>query len=372
VTDSAVRCVNTEVRFMKTVIAGIVGLALLVFAYHYWDSGKGEQQPASRPMTAAAAVAVRTVQASEETLDVTVQSRGTVQANESVEISSQVSALVTGIHFKEGTHVNRGDVLVELDNAQARAELSEAEAALANSQSYFERSRELSLASAISKAQLQQLEADLRRDEARVAAARARLANTVIKAPFSGAVGLRRVSLGAFVTTGTPITTLDDVSEVKIDFSVPEFVLPALRAGLEVTATSPVYPDRKFTGRVDSIDPRLDETTRSIRIRARFPNPDRTLAPGMFMSVSLVRERLKALVVPEGAVIPEQGKQYVFAIENGKALRREVEVGHRVPGRVQILSGLLPTERVVVDGALKLRDGSSVKDVAAAAEESGS
>lgn len=367
-TDPAVQCVIIYVRSIKTAIAGIVAVALLAAAYHYRSQTKNQAPSAQRSM-ATAAVSVRTAQVTQEIMDATVQSRGTVQANESVEITSQVAARVAAIHFKEGTHVERGAVLVELDNAEASADLAEAEAAYANSKSFYERSRALEVAAAVSKSQLQQLEADLRRDEARVAAARARLANHVIKAPFSGFVGLRRVSVGAFVTAGTTITTLDDVSQVKIDFSVPEFALPALRPGLEVTASSSVYPQRSFVGRVDSIDPRLDATTRSIRIRARFPNSDGALAPGMFMAVALVRERISALVVPESAVIPEQGKQYVFVVDGTTATRREVELGQRAPGRVQVLSGLVPGERVVIDGALKLRDGATVKDVGAATAE---
>jgi|HigsolmetaAR203D_1030402.scaffolds.fasta_scaffold00681_10 membrane fusion protein (multidrug efflux system) len=361
-TNLALRCVITNVRPVKTAIAGLVAVALLAAAYQYRSQTKSQAPAASRTMTAA--VSVRTAEVTLQTMDATVQSRGTVQANEFVEITAQVAARVTAIHFKEGSYVERGATLVELDSAEARAELAEAEAAYANSKSFYERSRALEVAAAVSQSQLQQLEANLLRDEARVAAARARLANHVIKAPFSGFVGLRRVSVGAFVTAGTTITTLDDISRVKIDFSVPEFALPALQPGLEVVASSPVYPGRSFVGHVDGIDPRLDASTRSIRIRASFPNADRALAPGMFMAVALVRERFSAPVVLESAVIPEQGKQYVFVVDGTIAARRQIELGQREPGRVQVLSGLLPGERVVIDGALKLRDGAAVKDVA--------
>ncbi len=351
---------------MKKSLIGIAILAVAVAAVvKFLPSTDDKPQQATRR---ASATVVRTVEAQEETIDIAVESTGTVRANEAIEITSQVAALVTAIRFKEGDRVAKGDILVELDGAQARAALAEAESALANSRSMHRRGLELSTSAALSKAQLQQLEADLLRDEARVAAAQARLAETVIRAPFSGQIGLRRISLGAFVTPGTIITTLDDLSEVKVDFSVPETARPALRQGLVVTASSSVYPGQQFAGTVDSIDPRIDANTRSVQVRARFPNRNKVLAPGMFVAVALVRDRQTSVVVPEGSVIPEQNKQYVFTVVDGKAVRREVEVGHRIPGRVQILSGLIPGERIVIDGALKLRDGMPVDEATRVAD----
>lgn len=343
----------------KPIIASAILAVAVAAAIPYFLAAEDEPKPTTRGTTAAV---VRTALAKEETIDIAVESTGTVRANEAIEITSQIAALVTAIHFKEGDRVAKGTVLVELDSAQPRAALAEAEAALANSKSMHRRGVELSTSAALSKAQLQQLEADLLRDEARVAAARARLAETIVRAPFSGQIGLRRVSLGAFVSPGTVITTLDDLSEVKVDFSVPETTRPALRKGLMVTATSAMYPGQRFVGTVDSVDPRIDPDTRSVQVRARFPNPDNVLAPGMFVAVTLVREQQTSVVVPEGSVIPEQSKQYVFTVVNDKAQRREVEVGHRAPGQVQILSGLDPGERIVVEGALKLRDGMAVSE----------
>ena len=345
---------------MKKPFIACATLAVAVAAaVHFFVAAEDEPKQATRGATAAI---VRTALTKEETIDIAVESTGTVRANEAIEITSQIAALVTAIGFREGERVSKGDVLVELDGAQPRAALAEAEAALANSKSMHRRGVELSTSAALSKAQLQQLEADLLRDEARVAAARARLAETTIRAPFSGQIGLRRISLGAFVSPGTVITTLDDLSEVKVDFSVPETTRPALRQGLVVTAGSSMYPGQRFAGTVDSIDPRIDPNTRSVQVRARFSNQENVLAPGMFVAVALVREQRTSVVVPEGSVIPEQNKQYVFTVVDDKAARREVEVGHRIPGQVQILSGLIPGERIVVDGALKLRDGMAVSE----------
>lgn len=312
----------------------------------------------------AAVPTVRTAVLEEETLAVTVESVGTVHANEAIEITAQITALLSRVPVREGAHVAKGVVLAELDSAQARAALAEAEAALINSTGIYRRSLKLGSSAAVSEAQLEQLQADVRRDEARVAAARARLDDTVIRAPFSGVVGLRRVSPGGLVTPGAVITTLDDLSTVKVDFAVPETTLPALRPGLAVTATSSVYPERVFAGRVDSVDPRVDPSTRAVRVRARFPNEDALLTPGMFVTVALTHGHQTTVVAPEGALIPERGKQYVYVVDDDKALRREVTVGRRVPGRVQILEGLAAGERVVVDGALKVRDGAPVADVA--------
>ena len=179
----------------------------------------------------------------------------------------------------------RATLLIELDNTEARADLAAAEAAASDSRSQYKRSQELFQTKALSEAQLDQLQATLLANEARVAAARSRLADRVITAPFNGRVGLRNVSLGGLVNPGAVITTLDDLSVVKLDFSVPEQFLSTLQPGLTVQARSTAYPDSTFDGRVASVDTRVDPTTRSVAIRALIDNRDSRLRPGMFMTV---------------------------------------------------------------------------------------
>ncbi len=297
-----------------------------------------------------------------------VEALGTVRANESVDITSKVADRVAVIRFKEGQQVRKGDVLVELDDAEPRAELAAAEAALAESRSQYKRSQELYQTRALSEAQMEQLKATMLSNEARAAAARSRVNDRLIVAPFSGRVGLRNVSVGGLVSPGQVITTLDDLSVVKLDFSVPELFLSALRPELPVSASATAYPGETFAGRVVSVGTRVDPTTRSVTIRALIDNREHRLRPGMFMTVKLVRAESDALMVPERAIVPEERRHYLFVVEEGVARKREVVIGRRRPGEVEILEGVLPTDQVIVDGMLDVRDGQPVRqaDVAGA------
>ncbi|MGB5131188.1 MAG: efflux RND transporter periplasmic adaptor subunit, partial [Steroidobacteraceae bacterium] len=284
-----------------------------------------------------------------------------------VEVTSKAGNKVVAVGFEEGQWVQRGRVLVELDGAQNRADLAAAEAALAESRSAYARSRDLYAQQALSQSQLEQIEATLKGNEARVASARARVADTVIRAPFDGRVGLRRVSVGAFVSPGTVITTLDDTRTMKLDFDVPETFLAILKPGLAVAATSIAYPGVSFDGVVESVDSRVDPVARSIKVRARVPNPEGQLRPGMFLTVEVSRDPVPGLVVPEEAVVPERGHVYVFAVVDGKVLRREIAIGRRSPGEVEITGGLAAGERVVIEGTQMIRDGSVVHELDRAA-----
>ncbi len=289
---------------------------------------------------------------------------GTARANEAIDVTAKIANRVTAIHFREGAKVAAGDVLVELDNEQAKASLAEAEAALRDSRSQFNRSRELYATRALSEAQLDQLQATLSMNEARVAAARAQLNDTLIRAPFAGRVGLRNVSVGSFVNTSTVITTLDDTSVIKLDFSVPEVFLAQLRAGLEITGRTTAYAGESFTGKVASIDNRLDPVSRAVIVRARIDNRDGRLKPGMLMTVRLVRAEAPALLIPEQALVPEGDRKFVFAVRDDKAVRVEVRTGRRRPGEVEVVDGLAEGDRIVIEGTQKVRDGVSVAVIA--------
>jgi membrane fusion protein (multidrug efflux system) len=298
-----------------------------------------------------------------ERLSLQINALGTARANEAVEVTSKASNTVTAIHFEDGQRVQKGQVLVELDSAQARADLAAAEAASAESASQVKRSRELIETRVISEAQFDTLEATMKANVARVASARARVQDTIIRAPFSGRVGLRRVSIGSLVNPGTVITTLDDVSVIKVDFSVPENFLAGLREGLEVSAMAAAFPGREFAGTVTGVDSRIDPVTRSVTVRAAVPNPDLVLKPGMFLNVALARDAHEALMVPEAALVPEQSRQFLFVIEEGRAVRREVRIGRRQPGRVEVIDGLKIGEVIIVEGTQKVRDGGAVRIV---------
>lgn len=314
------------------------------------------------------AIAVITVPARERDINVGLQAIGTANANESVDITSKTTNMVTAIRFGDGELVEAGQVLVELDRGTVAAELAAATAAFEESRSQWNRSRELVATQALSRSQHDQLEATMKANEARVAAAQARLSDTYIRAPFAGRTGLRQVSLGALISPGTRITTLDDTRTIKVDFAVPEAQVAALRPGQKVIARTNAYPGREFSGSVASVDSRVDAATRSVLVRATVPNRDHALKPGMFLTVDLSQEERPALVIPEEALVPEQARQFVYVMEGATVAKREVQLGRRQPGFVEITAGIVAGERVVVEGTLKLRDGAPVRELDAAAD----
>jgi membrane fusion protein (multidrug efflux system) len=177
-------------------------------------------------------------------------------------------------------------------------------------------------------------------------------------------VGLRRVSVGALVGPATVITTLDDTDPIKLDFDVPETALGRLAVGLPVVARSAAWPDSAFEGEVASIDTRVDPVSRTVKVRARVPNPRGLLRPGMFLTVNLLRRDVTALMVPEQAIVPEQSEQFVFVVgEDGTVQKRRVATGRRRPGQVEVLTGLEAGETVVAEGTQKVQPGTAVEIV---------
>jgi membrane fusion protein, multidrug efflux system len=309
----------------------------------------------------AQAVTVIAIPVQEALFPTTVEAIGTTKAVESVDIATKVSNRITEIRFAEGQFVESGTVLVQLDADEASAALAEAQAVLNETRNQYKRSRELFETKVLSIQQIEQLESAMRTSEARVAAANARLKETAIRAPFTGRVGLRNVSVGSLVAAGTVITTLDDTRAMKLDFSVPETFLAVLREGLEIEAKSAAYPSMTFKGRVVSVDSRIDPVSRSVIVRAQVPNRDSKLKPGMFMSVLVSRSDAKSLMLPEQALVPDGEQQFVFVVRDQKVHRTEITLGRRRPGEVEVLKGLQVGDQVVTDGTQKIRDGVTVR-----------
>jgi membrane fusion protein (multidrug efflux system) len=301
-------------------------------------------------------------EATEVSFPLTVEALGTARANESVEIRPRISRAITKIRFEEGQRVEAGTVLVELEDSELRAAVAAARANLATSEAELQRAKELVKTRALSPSEFDRRRAQRDADRAALDAALAQLADTRVRAPFEGRVGLRRVSLGALVSPDTVITTLDDTDPVKVDFDVPETALARLEEGLTVDARSAAWPETAFRGVVASIDTRVDPVSRTVTVRALVPNPDGRLRPGMLLVVKLLRENVAALVVPEQAIVPEQSRQYVLVVEDdGRVEKRLVVTGRRRPGQVEVLEGLAPGERVVAEGTQKARPGDPVE-----------
>ena len=303
---------------------------------------------------------VLTIQAARREFSNSLEAVGTALARESVTLTSKSANTISAIKFTEGQRVAAGTVLVELDRAQTAAALTEAQAQLFESKNQLERGRDLSVRQALSRAQLDQLETNVKTAEARVAAARSRLDDTVVRAPFAGTTGLRRVSVGSFVNPGTVITTLDDASTVKLEFNLPQSFLSELVPGLAVEARTEGLGDRVFRGKITTIDSRIDPGTRSIAVRAELPNVDGTLRPGLFMTVSVRGKARSTVVLPEEALVPEQGRNYVFVVADGKAQRKEVKIGGREPGQVAVLAGIDAGDTIIVEGTQRVRNGGKV------------
>jgi membrane fusion protein (multidrug efflux system) len=308
-------------------------------------------------------------EASIQPFPLSAEALGNARANEFVDIRPEIDASITAIEFEEGELVDKGEVLVRLEDSEPLADLAAARAALVDSSSQYRRSEELFKTKVVSASQLEQLAAKRDADQAAVNAAESRLAQTVIRAPFDGRLGLRRVSVGSIVGSDTIITTLDDTSQIKLDFNVPEVFLARLTKGLTVNARSAAWPDFEFSGEVTSIDTRVDPITRTIIVRALLPNDQHRLRPGMFLTVSLLKDDVKSLMIPEQSIVPERSKQFVFVVgEDNIVELREVQTGRRRPGQVEILEGLAPGERVITEGTQKARNGQPVTIVQALGE----
>jgi membrane fusion protein (multidrug efflux system) len=304
------------------------------------------------------------------------ESVGTTRAFESVMLTTRVSGIVEKISFSEGQSVKTGDVLLELDTAERQAELEAARAAIQTARAQreetrqkFERAQQLRRSGAGTEAlvadltlQLRTVETIVATAEARERAAAARLDDFTLRAPFDGRVGLRQVSLGAFVDTKVPVTSLDDVSRIRLDFAVPEPLLSRLAIGASVNAQSVAYQGRVFTGRLAAIDTRIDPVTRSVKLMAVIENADLALKPGMFMTVSLeIARRDNAVIAPEEAIVSEGPRQVAYVVKDNRIERRVVLLGQRMFGKVEISEGLQAGETIVARGIQRVRNGLQVQ-----------
>jgi membrane fusion protein, multidrug efflux system len=294
-----------------------------------------------------------------------LEALGTLRANESVEITAKVADTISAVRFEDGETVAAGDVLVEQTDTEEKALLEEAESLAAEAKRQFERFQSLVAQGSASESLLDERRQAWLTARARKDAVRSRLKDRLITAPFDGHVGLRRVSPGALVSPGDVITTLVDDSSMKLDFTVPAIYMESVRVGAVVDATSPVYPDRQFTGTVSSVDSTIDPVTRSITVRAVLPNPDHALVPGMLMKIDLQRNPRQAIVISEETIVPRGQQTYVLVVDESVeppiAERREVVLGRRFAGRVEVRNGLQEGETIISHGTLKVRPGSPVK-----------
>jgi len=299
-----------------------------------------------------------------------VEALGTLRANETVDLTATVSEVVTAIHFEDGQRVAEGDILVEMTNQEEHALLEEALSTAAEAKKQYDRVRPLAKRGAASTSLLDQRRREYETAQARLRAIESRLSDRLILAPFAGVVGLRNISVGTFIEPGDVITTLDDDSLMKLDFTVPAIYLTTLVPGLRIEARSVAFADQPFEGRLSGVNSRIDPVTRSIAVRAILPNPERSLKPGLLMTVEMLKNPRDVLVIPEEALIPIGQRHDVFVVEPSAvppiAHRRQVTIGARRPGEVEIKEGLEAGEFVVIHGTLRVRPDQPVAITAVA------
>jgi len=307
-------------------------------------------------------IPVRLATATPQRFETVLESLGTAQANESVTITASVTANVSEIGFRDGEEVEAGRILVRLASAEEYAEQREAEVSLAEQRRELNRIRGLAADGIVARQQVDQQRSRVEEAQARLAAVEARLSDRVIRAPFSGVLGLRRVSTGSLVTPGTAVAELDDISVIKVDFTVSEQYLGAIQRGMPIEARSIAFRDRVYRGEVTATSTRIDVATRTLTVRAEIDNADRELRPGMLLTTRLPLDPAERLAVPEGALVATADQHFVFVVDaDGKARRQEIRIGRRQPGIVEVLEGLSEGDRVVEQGTLRVRQGSEVR-----------
>ena len=336
----------------------LIALALFV-GYLYW--APSQQSEARR---GAASVAVSTANVENKAMIRSVSSLGTGISNNSITLISPTSDFITELNVREGKRVLKGDVIARLHDVEERARVTELEGILEDQKRQLARLKNLATTQATAQSLLDEQQTKVNTTLAQLDIAKAQLAEMIISAPFDGYLGLRQVSEGAYINAGTVITTLDDLSTLRVAFSVAEHYLADIKVGMPLSVTNAAYGEVRFNGKVSAVDTRLDPVTRTVTVHGALPNSDLRLRPGMLLHVKLELDNRMAMQISEKALVPQQQKQFVYKVDaDNKVQQVEVTIGQRIPGWVEILSGLEEGDEVVVEGIQKLRSGLTINRV---------
>ena len=311
-------------------------------------------------------VAVEAAVARGATTTTDIRAIGSLRSDESVQITSEIAGRVAEANFLEGGFVNAGDVLAKLDDGLAQAEVADAKARYDLAEANNDRAKQLSRTGNVTEKAIDEAAANYEIARSALELQRVKLSKHTIAAPFAGRVGLRKVSPGGFISAGTPIVNLEKIDFLKVDFKLPELFLPSVAVGQTVDVMVDALPDKAFKGEIYAIDPQVDVNGRALALRARLPNPDLALRPGLFARIVVKGKQTREVVLaPESAIVPRGGQTYVFRIDNGKAVEAKVKLGERRGAEVEIVEGVMPNTQLVTAGQLKLRDGASVEVIEA-------
>lgn len=287
---------------------------------------------------------------------------GSLRPDESVMIRPEIAGRVAQLHFREGQRVKAGALLVSLDDSIVSAEFAQARANLDLAQNNFERAQMLFKRGASNAQALDEASAQQQAARANLALSQARLDKTRILAPYEGVLGLRQASPGDYLSEGQDIVNLEVLNPLKVDFRIPQKAVSQIRLKQIIEVSLDAYPGERFQGEIFAVNPRLDEVGRSQAIRAHISNSEGRLSPGQFVRVSVIlAERPNALVIPEEAIMPMGERLLVNLVVTGKVELREVKLGKRQAGKVEIIEGLQGDEVLISAGWQKVRDGMTVR-----------
>lgn len=332
-------------------VSGIIAWNAL---YTETEAESRRERPASKVNTAS------------PTLDLvtdSVSAVGTLRARDQIALTTELSGRVVALNLRSGSRVTKGELLLRLDDRQARADLQMAEATFEDFQRQLQRAQSLQSKNSISQSRVDELRTAAEVAAAQRLSAQTRVDNHRIVAPFEGVIGLNDVSIGMFLTAGVEIATLDSTDQMRLDFAIPEKFLGQIRPGQLVQGHSPAYPEEHFRGELVELGTRIDERSRTLPARALIDNPDSKLRPGQFMAASLTLRQRKALIIPEQAVMLRGDESYVFVASDGIARRTPVELGTRSPGVVEVVSGLSLDDQIIITGQDRLSSGERINVV---------
>lgn len=347
---------SKKIAFSPIATALIVVIALIVYLNVPNLQSKQKPKRPAPPVTLAAI--------EYQSLPIIVEALGTARANEALTLTAQETDTIASIQFDDGDLVKQGQVLVRLTATEEQAKVNELKINLKEAKRQLERIEELAEENVASAQLLDEQRANVDAIEAQLDFAKSQLTDRIVFAPFAGLLGTRQVSVGALVRPGDVISTLDDLSTIKLDFTISEEHLPSLAKNQNIAATSVAYPDKIFSGKISNIASRIDPVTRALQVRALVDNPQLLLRPGMLLKVTVQKGILEAMIISESAIVPIGDKQFVYQVDDKNIAHKiEVSIGERRPGIVQIVSGLKVGDKVVVEGALRLSDGTTVNPI---------
>lgn len=344
-------------RYVRALSGALIAGLLIFFSYHQW---RGEDTTAAG--MGAPVVLVTTTPVVVEDAPISINVFGSLRALDSAIVASEINGIIAEIFFTEGASVEANAPLVRLDDVLEQAELAKASAQLELNTADYQRMESLLSKNAISKQEVDQAKATRDVSSAELEIAKAHVETALIKAPFAGVLGARKISAGQYITAGEPLLEIVDRAKLTLEYSVSERYLSEVKLGQTISLTTPAYPDETFTGTVNFISPSIDPSTRTLALEAVVDNTDNRLSPGASVRLTHVLGIQKdSLKIPEESIMPTVEGYRVYVIVDGIASSLPIEIGTRIKGYVYISHGLKAGDEVVTRGQEKLRDGAQVE-----------